>query len=175
MLLRKGANVCALSKGCQTALHFAAEMGHVDVAAALLDEAAQELIVMKDEGNWTALHHAAEQGSLEIVELLLQVGNFTLLPIMPLNDNGCSILSSAIIVLLSLDKTGLFSNLGSSGLGCVHSTPLPARLCVHKICADRPEICLTWHTHLPAAAIDHGSHSPNAMTAPDVCDATGWG
>ena len=73
MLVRKGANVCAVSKGRQTALHFAAAMGHVDVAAALLDEAAQELIVMKDEGNWTALHHAAEQGSVEIVELLLQV------------------------------------------------------------------------------------------------------
>ena len=75
MLLRKGANVCAISKGQQTALHFAAAMGHVDVAAALLDEAAQQLIVMKDEGNWTALHHAAEQGSLEIVELLLQVSS----------------------------------------------------------------------------------------------------
>lgn len=73
MLLRKGANVCAVSKGRQTALHFAAAMGHVDVAAALLDEAAQELLMMKDEGNWTALHHAAEQGSVEIVELLLQV------------------------------------------------------------------------------------------------------
>ena len=73
MLVRKGANVCAVSKGRQTGLHFAAAMGHVDVAAALLDEAGQELIVMKDEGNWTALHHAAEQGSVEIVELLLQV------------------------------------------------------------------------------------------------------
>ena len=73
MLIQHKANVCATSKASQTALHFAAEMGHVDVVASLLDAAGKQLIVMKDQGNWTPLHHAAEQGSVDIVELLIVV------------------------------------------------------------------------------------------------------
>lgn len=73
MLIQHKANVCSTSKASQTALHFAAEMGHVDVVATLLDAAGKQLIVMKDQGNWTPLHHAAEQGSVDIVELLIFV------------------------------------------------------------------------------------------------------
>ena len=73
MLIQLKANACATSKALQTALHFAAEMGHVDVVATLLDAAGKQLIVMKDQGNWTPLHHAAEQGSVDIVELLIFV------------------------------------------------------------------------------------------------------
>lgn len=79
MLIQHKANVCSTSKACQTALHFAAEMGHVDVVAALLDAAGKQLIVMKDQGNWTPLHHAAEQGSVDIVELLIFVSCLYLL------------------------------------------------------------------------------------------------
>ena len=75
MLIQQKANVCSVSKSLQTALHFAAEMGHVDVVASLLDAAGKQLIVMKDQGNWTPLHHAAEQGSVDIVELLIFVSN----------------------------------------------------------------------------------------------------
>ena len=73
MLIQQKANVCSVCSSRQTALHFAAEMGHVEVVAALLDAAGKELIVMKDQGNWTPLHHAAEQGSVDIVELLICV------------------------------------------------------------------------------------------------------
>ena len=73
MLVQQKAEVCSTCNSLQTALHFAAEMGHVDVVAALLDAAGKQLIVMKDQGNWTPLHHAAEQGSVEIVELLICV------------------------------------------------------------------------------------------------------
>lgn len=73
MLIQQKANVCSTSKSLQTPLHFAAEMGHVDVVASLLDAAGKQLIVMKDQGNWTPLHHAAEQGSVDIVELLIFV------------------------------------------------------------------------------------------------------
>ncbi len=75
MLIQQKANVCSTSKSLQTALHFAAEMGHVDVVASLLDAAGKQLIVMKDQGNWTPLHHAAEQGSVDIVELLIFVSS----------------------------------------------------------------------------------------------------
>ena len=78
MLIQHKANVCSTSKASQTALHFAAEMGHVDVVAALLDAAGKQLIVMKDQGNWTPLHHAAEQGSVDIVELLIFVSRLLL-------------------------------------------------------------------------------------------------
>ena len=78
MLIQHKANVCSTSKASQTALHFAAEMGHVDVVASLLDADGKQLIVMKDQGNWTPLHHAAEQGSVEIVELLILVSHLSL-------------------------------------------------------------------------------------------------
>ena len=80
MLIQHKANVCCTSKASQTALHFAAEMGHVDVVASLLDAAGKQLIVMKDQGNWTPLHHAAEQGSVDIVQLLILV-SCCLLPV----------------------------------------------------------------------------------------------
>lgn len=90
MLIQHKADVCATSKAAQTALHFAAEMGHVDVVAALLDAAGKQLIVMKDQGNWTPLHHAAEQGSVDIVELLIFVSRLCTCCLLCMLANGCS-------------------------------------------------------------------------------------
>lgn len=91
MLIQHKADVCATSKAAQTALHFAAEMGHVDVVAALLDAAGKQLIVMKDQGNWTPLHHAAEQGSVDIVELLIFVSPRLPPALSPLTSCGCAL------------------------------------------------------------------------------------
>lgn len=90
MLIQHKADVCATSKAAQTALHFAAEMGHVDVVASLLDAAGKQLIVMKDQGNWTPLHHAAEQGSVDIVELLIFVSRLCTCCLLCMIANRCS-------------------------------------------------------------------------------------
>ena len=171
--------MCVLSIGGKISLHFAAEMGHVDVAAALLDEAAQELIVMKDEGNWTALHHAAEQGSLEIVELLLQVSVPMRLP--PTLPNACCIrcCHCAAVIHVKAEchsiKNDSLGNLGSTGLRCTliascsscncyqHVRDTVQRSALHDVRHD------TWQLQRTMA-----SASGMPWLIPTSPDAAGW-
>ena len=55
-----------------TALHFAAENGHVDVVIVLLDNGADVNIV--DAYNATALHYTAENGHVDVAKTLIQNG-----------------------------------------------------------------------------------------------------
>ena len=55
-----------------TALHFAAEFGHVDVAIVLIQNGVDVRAVTNIK--WTALHCAAENGSVDVVKVLVQNG-----------------------------------------------------------------------------------------------------
>src|SRR5438876_304135 len=53
-----------------TALHSAADNGHKDVVALLLDKY-PDLVAATDKDGWTALHSAANYGHRDVVALLL--------------------------------------------------------------------------------------------------------
>ncbi len=55
----------------QTALHIAAEFGHVDIAELLLDSPYVEYFLQPMKEGWTALFVAAEQGQFGVAKLLL--------------------------------------------------------------------------------------------------------
>ena len=73
VLLRKGADVNAITGPGETALHRTAEKGYVDVAKVLLQNEAD--VNALDEEDRTALHLAAGNGHLEVLTLLLQNNN----------------------------------------------------------------------------------------------------
>jgi ankyrin repeat protein len=70
ILLASGADVNAKDMSRVTALYRAAEYGHKDVVALLLDRMDHNLIAAKDEYGWTALHCAARDGHKDVVALL---------------------------------------------------------------------------------------------------------
>jgi hypothetical protein len=85
ILISNGAKLDAKNDKEETALHFAARFGHVDVVKMLLAKGAN--VNMKSKGRsksslpdakfnigWTALHEAAEHGELEVVQILLSHG-----------------------------------------------------------------------------------------------------
>ncbi|XP_025103600.1 ankyrin repeat and death domain-containing protein 1A-like isoform X1 [Pomacea canaliculata] len=65
-------NVNAVEKNERTALHLAAEAGHLDIVDKLLQMGAQ--IQKKDKSGATAVHLAAEKGHGQVVRRLLLVG-----------------------------------------------------------------------------------------------------
>ena len=78
MLIQNGADVNAVDQRQRwTALHIAAEKGHVDVAKVLIQNGADVNAVM--ENKWTALHFAADSEEcrcdmLMVVKVLIQNG-----------------------------------------------------------------------------------------------------
>ena len=72
MLLGSGADVAAKDEGGWTALHFAAEGGHTDAVALLLERMqGADVAATDDLFGQTALHLAAEGGHRDVVALLL--------------------------------------------------------------------------------------------------------
>ena len=72
LLLSKGADVAAKTHSGRTALHCAAQGGHLDVVELLLSKGADSAV--KDQGGLTALRRAAGGGHKDVVELLLSEG-----------------------------------------------------------------------------------------------------
>ena len=72
LLLEKDTNVDSADEYNQTALHFAAAMGHLSIANLLL-QAGATVDAVNDNGR-TALHWAAMKGKIEVVEALLKAG-----------------------------------------------------------------------------------------------------
>lgn len=72
-LIREGADLDAAQGDGMTALHWAAEQGHVEMARRLL-EAGANLAVVTRLGDYTPLHIAARAGNAELVSALLEAG-----------------------------------------------------------------------------------------------------
>ncbi|NP_001106372.1 ankyrin repeat domain-containing protein 6 [Xenopus tropicalis] len=70
-LINKGAKV-AVTKHGRTALHLAANKGHVNVVHILVKAGCD--LDIQDDGNQTALHRAAVVGNSEVLALLIQEG-----------------------------------------------------------------------------------------------------
>jgi hypothetical protein len=70
LLLDKGAKVNELSDGPTTALHEAAEHGHIEMVKLLISRGAD----VNNNCNWTPLHMAAARGHLDVVKALLAGG-----------------------------------------------------------------------------------------------------
>lgn len=66
------ANVHACNHRRKTALHLAAESGHLETCRLLLDYGAN--VMAKSDGAWTPLHNAAEKGHSSVVQMLLTKG-----------------------------------------------------------------------------------------------------
>lgn len=73
LLLELGEDILEVSGDGRSALHFAAEMGHVEVVRRMLKTNPSALVKLRSGSLWTALHFAAEQGGTEVVKLLLEV------------------------------------------------------------------------------------------------------
>lgn len=71
-LLGFGADAKAVASNGWTALHIAAENGHLEVTNCLLEAGADEKAVASN--GWTALHIAAQNGHLKVANRLLQAG-----------------------------------------------------------------------------------------------------
>lgn len=72
-LIRQGADLNAAQGDGMTALHWAAELGHGDLAQRLIAAGADPQVVTR-MGDYTPLHIAARGGHAEIVETLLEGG-----------------------------------------------------------------------------------------------------
>jgi ankyrin repeat protein len=73
VLLQQGADVNAAQGDGMTALHWAAELGHADMAARIL-EAGADVSVKTRVGDYTPLHVAARGGHADVTRVLLEAG-----------------------------------------------------------------------------------------------------
>ncbi len=71
-LLAVGCPIEARDGNGRTALHWAAERGHLGVVGLLVSREAD--VNARDDGGWSVLHIAAFNGHLEVVEFLISIG-----------------------------------------------------------------------------------------------------
>lgn len=75
LLLERGSDINAVCAEGKTALHYATQMGHVEVVDQLFNYGADALVNTEDLAKWSPLHFAAERGSLTLVKKYIEVRN----------------------------------------------------------------------------------------------------
>ena len=70
-----GANVGAVCRAGNSALHMATEMGHKETARVLVGELGANINAKRRSDGYTALHIAAKSNALEVAKVLIANGD----------------------------------------------------------------------------------------------------